>query len=235
MCVCVQHERNHSSDAARLDPLSRPVALTATSLVGLLGLAAFAMGVSGLTAVASWAGLVGPLAYLLPVVLDGGILISAGAMTVARARREPAALARMTLAGLTAFSIAAQLAHVVVPAEALTPQVVGGALVAGLAPAVVFLSTEMLLSLAIAPPVRRAARRAPAAKAAPLPAVRSVEPARKPARVREAAPDREAARAEVLRLRGEGLNFGAISERTRVASSTAKRWARDAESEAVAA
>lgn len=142
----MHNERKLRDDAARLDPLSRPVALSATVLVGVLGAAAFAMGVPGLVLVAGWAGLTGPGAFLLPVVLDGGILISALAMTVARARREPAGLARATLAWLTVFSVAAQLAHVLVPADALTPRVVGGALVAALAPAVVFLATEMLLS-----------------------------------------------------------------------------------------
>lgn len=226
--MCVHNERKLRDDAARLDPLSRPVALTATVLVGVLGVAAFAMGVPGLVQVAGWAGLGGPLAFLLPVVLDGGILISAVAMTVARARREPAGLARATLAGLTVFSVAAQLAHVLVPADALTPRAVWGALVAALAPAVVFLATEMLLSLAIAPPVRRAARRAPAAKAAtaPVPAAGVEKPTRKatPARVS----DREEARTEVLRLRAEGQPFSAISELTGVAASTAKRWAREA-------
>lgn len=227
----MHNERKLRDDAARLDPLSRPVALTATVLVGLLGLAAFAMGVPGLVEVATWAGLVSPLGYLLPVVLDGGILISAVAMTVARARREPAGLARATLAGLTGFSIAAQLAHVLVPADTLTPRVVGGALVAALAPAVVFLATEMLLSLAIAPPMRRA-RRAPAPTPAPAPAAAADTAVSEPATPRVAAPvralGREEARAEVLRLRGEGQPFSVISERTGVAASTAKRWAREA-------
>src|SRR5690625_3168099 len=138
--------------ASRLDGDSRKVVLAATWLVVALGLAAFAMGVPGLLLVGEWAGLAPRMRWLVPVVLDAGLLIMALAAVVRRARRESATFAMAALGTLTALSVAAQIAHVVVPARGMiTGEVVVGAVIAAVAPLSVFVATHVLLDLAIAP------------------------------------------------------------------------------------
>lgn len=141
--------------AVRLAADSRPVVVLATWLVGLLAAAAFVMGVPGLLVVAEWVQLEGWMRYLLPVVLDLGLVIAALAAIIARARRESAAIPYALLIGLTSLSVGSQVAHIVVPATAVVATVVIGAVVAPVAPLTVLLSTELLMTLAIAPPVRR--------------------------------------------------------------------------------
>lgn len=229
---------------ARLQADSRPVVLAATWLVALLAGAAFVMGVPGLLLVGEWAGLPRRLRPLVPVVLDAGLVVMALAAVVRRARSESAAFAMGALAVLTALSVSAQVAHVVVPAAAITGEVVGGAVAAAVAPLTVFAATHVLLDLAIAPaPARRRVRKpatsthrpakpSPAVKAAPpsrtagsTPSASSSVPEVKPRKESAASSDRDELRAEVIRLRAEGMSYGAISEATGVPASTAKRWA----------
>lgn len=224
------------TETARLRGDSRPVVLTATVLVGVLALAAFVMGVPGLLIVAEWAGLEGWLRYLVPVVLDAGLVISALAAVVARARFEPARLPRLTLASLTALSVAAQVAHVAVPADGVSPEVVGGAVISMMAPLVVLLATEMLLSLAIAPPVKRGGRKAVApaqVKTSRPPA--AVVPAPTPPRSTAPGPvgrvgdeltgDQVEMAQRYAALRGEGLGQArAATEAGFASKATAERW-----------
>lgn len=226
---------------ARLQADSRPVVLAATWLVAGLAGAAFVMGVPGLLLVGEWAGLPRHLRPLVPVVLDAGLVVMAVAAVVRRARRESAAFAMGSLAVLTALSVSAQVAHVVVPAAAITGEVIGGAVAAAVAPLVVFASTHVLLDLAIAPaPARRRARKpdtaarpapraipssAPSATANPKPAASVPAPEVKPRKTAVASAGRDELRAEVLRLRAEGLSFARIAEATGVPTSTVKRWA----------
>lgn len=228
---------------ARLQADSRPVVLAATWLVVLLAAAAFVMGVPGLLLVGEWAGLPKHLRPLVPVVLDAGLVVMALAAVVRRARRESATFALSTLAVLTSLSVSAQVAHVVVPAAAITGEVVGGAVAAAVAPLVVFASTHVLLDLAIAPALTRRRTRKPATStprpAKPSPAVKAAPPPRpagstpsasssvpevKPRKTAAASADRDELRAEVIRLREEGLSYGRISEATGVPTSTVKRW-----------
>lgn len=165
------------AEATRLRGDARPILICAVALTSLLFLAAFAMGVPGLLDAATWARLSGWERALVPVVLDLGMLISAVASVVARARHESPVLPRISMGALAGISVAAQVVHVITatgPGEELLPRVVVGVAIAVAAPVWVLVTTEMLLSLAIAPPARRAG-----AKTAPAP-VQTYEPVAAP-------------------------------------------------------
>lgn len=164
------------AEATRLRGDARPILICAVVLVSLLFLASFAMGVPGLLDAATWARLSGWERALVPVVLDLGMLISAVASVVARARHESPVLPRVSMGALAGISVAAQVVHVITatgPGEEHLRVVVGVA-IAVAAPVWVLVTTEMLLSLAIAPPARRAG-----AKTAPAP-VQTYEPVAAP-------------------------------------------------------
>lgn len=236
----------HAPAPTRLQADGRPIILTVTWLVGLLALASFAAGVPGLIAVGRWAQ-IGPMAYLVPVLLDGGILVMALTSVVKRGRGESAAFAWSLLGALTVASMGAQIAHVLSEPSVGPWTAIAGAALAASFPALVFGSTHALLDLAIAPaPAKRntrrekpvgkpatapvAARKRPAARepetvgSAPLRAVRT--PAEGLPIVADA--DREALRGQVLALRADGKSFSQVSEATGVSASTAKRWAKAA-------
>ncbi len=242
---------------ARLQPDSRPVVLVATWLVGLLALAAFVMGARGLAQVGAWAGLVGWQVWLVPVVLDAGLGVAALAAVVARARQEPARLARTLLVALTSLSVTGQFAHVLLPAAQITAQLVVGAVIAAAAPLTVLASTEVLLSLAIAPPVRRkttkpravagkathappeppAARRSAAlvnvstSMGLAAPAGRSGGARGGDATPTTVGPVTPEVVAEALRLRADDptLGWGAVAEQLGVSKTSLQRRAKDAE------
>lgn len=160
---------------SRLHGDSRGVVLVATWLVGLLAAVGFVIGVPGLVEVASWAGLTGWLRFGIPVVLDAGLVIFALAAVVRRARRESAVFALTVLGVLTVLSVAAQVGHVILPAEY---HPVAGSLVAAMAPLTVFAATHTLLDLAIAPAVKHHRRGDPEAMTRPGdPATGSQDPA----------------------------------------------------------
>ena len=223
----------------RLRADSRPVVLTATALIGVLAVAAFLVGVPGLLLVAEWIGLPRALRPLVPIIFDVGLVIYALAAVVRRARGESARFALSALACLTALSVLAQVAHVLVPAVTVTGEVIGGAVAAAVAPLMVFASTHTLLDLAIAPaPQRRRARRkssvpaptptrAPVAKpsAGPTRTGDTKNPTPAPKTAPAPAGDRDAQRAEVLRLREQGLSYARVAAEVGVPASTAKRWA----------
>ncbi|WP_431835501.1 DUF2637 domain-containing protein [Cellulomonas sp. Y8] len=215
--------------AARLQPDSRPVVLTATWLVALLAIAAFVMGARGLAQVGAWAGLAGWQVWLVPIVLDIGLGVAALAAVVARARQEPARLARVLLVALTSLSVTGQVAHVLLPAEHVTTQLVVGAVIAAAAPLTVLASTEVLLSLAIAPPVRRKTSKttrataaataktspervaAPPTRQASTPAAKSTPPAPRPGDD------------TILALKAEGLSNQAVADQLDIGKGSVQR------------
>lgn len=236
-----------TSAPVRIQPDSRAVVLTVTWLVGLLAVASFAAGVPGLLAVGRWAQLPDLMTWLVPVLLDGGLVVMALTATVRRARGESARFAFGWLAGLTAASMAGQVAHVLSEPSAVPWQAVAGALLAASFPALVFASTHSLLDLAVAPAPAKRAGRSGAAKATarrqtslaapastvtrPALAVAESAPRRAlsavptPATGTPAVAERDAQRAEAIRLREEGLSFGQIAQRLDGPSlSTVKRW-----------
>ncbi|KQT98365.1 hypothetical protein [Sanguibacter sp. Leaf3] len=228
----------------RLQADGRPIILTVTWLVGLLALASFAAGVPGLVAVGRWALLPGPMAFLVPVLLDGGILVMSLVATVNRARGDRSAFAWSVLGALTLASMGAQIAHVLSEPSAGPWTAIAGAALAASFPALVFGSTHALLQIALAPaPAKRNARRAKAtSKAVPAPAAARKRPVMREPEAVGPAPlravrtpahgvpavvdaDREARRERVRELRDAGRSFSQISVETGIPASTAKRLA----------
>lgn len=217
----------------RLQADGRPIILTVLWLTGILALASFAAGTPGLIAVGRWAQ-IGPMAYLVPVLLDGGILIMALVATVRRSRGESGVFAWSVLGALTLASMGAQIAHVLSEPSAGPWTAIAGAALAASFPALVFGSTHALLQIALAPaPAKRNVRHAKvASKAAAAPVAARKRTALRAATgaAAEGVPvvvdaDREALREKVRALRAEGRSFSQISSTTGVAASTAKRWA----------
>lgn len=118
------------ADAARIDPLSRGFAYAVVG--GLLAVAAasFALSFAGLSAFARTALGLGPLAVLLPIVIDASILVFGASVILNTARRENAFAGWLLLVFSTTLSASLNAAHVI--ADGPAP----GALPAWAAPAV---------------------------------------------------------------------------------------------------
>ncbi|MBS3180027.1 MULTISPECIES: helix-turn-helix domain-containing protein [unclassified Pseudoclavibacter] len=144
-----------STTSTRLHGDTRTLVVAVTALVAALGIVSFTAGVPGLMAVGAWALLPGWMSALVPVIVDGGILVFSLVAVVRRARHEGAIFAWSCLAILTLGSVAAQVAHVLLESGAVTATAIAGAVVAGAFPSVVFASTHAILDLAIAPAPRR--------------------------------------------------------------------------------
>lgn len=144
-----------TTTSTRLHGDTRTLVVFVTGLVAALGIVSFTAGVPGLMAVGAWALLPGWMSALVPVIVDGGILVFSLVAVVRRARHEGAVFAWSCLAILTLGSVAAQVAHVLLESGAMTATAIAGAVVAGAFPSVVFASTHAILDLAIAPAPRR--------------------------------------------------------------------------------
>lgn len=144
-----------STTSTRLHGDTRRLVVFVTVLVAVLGIVSFTAGVPGLMAVGAWALLPGWMSALVPVIVDGGILVFSLVAVVRRARGEGAVFAWSCLAILTLGSVAAQVAHVLLGSGSVAATAIAGAVVAGAFPSVVFASTHAILDLAIAPAPKR--------------------------------------------------------------------------------
>lgn len=223
---------------ARIHPDHPALARAVAIAVALLAVTSFIAGVPGLLHVAEWAELPPTLRWVVPVLLDGALLIYGAVAVVQRARREPARFAWGVLAALTAASVAAQVAHVLAGAETGGWQTAVGAAVAGAFPALVFASTHTVLGLVVAPaPTRRrrqaaakaataprAAASAPSVPARPVAVPTPTDPTPAPRRVAGAQ-----ARQEALALHQAGMSQRAIAAQLGVGKTTVGRWISEGE------
>jgi len=136
--------------SARIDPDTKPVLVVATVTTGVLALASFALSFAGLVAVAAWAGVTTPLAWLVPVMIDGAIGVYTLAVLVQRARHESTRLAWSALALWTAVSVMGNAAHGYAPPEDVRRLV--GMVVVGLAPIALLLAIHTIADLLVARP-----------------------------------------------------------------------------------
>lgn len=144
-----------TATSTRLHGDTRTLVVAVTALVAALGIVSFTAGVPGLMAVGAWALLPGWMSALVPVIVDGGILVFSLVAVVRRARGEGSFFAWSCLAILTLGSVAAQVAHVLLGTPTVAATAIAGAVVAGAFPSVVFASTHAILDLAIAPAPKR--------------------------------------------------------------------------------
>ena len=123
---------------------------------GVIIAAAAAIGVSwsGLYAVGAWLLLEPMWAWLVPVMIDVPIVVMTLGMLAKRSRGESLWLMSIAAYGLTAVSSAANFIHVAADERTDMTTVQGwlGSGVAGLAPMLVLLTTEVLGSLVTKPP-----------------------------------------------------------------------------------
>lgn len=136
---------------ARINPDSFPVLVVAVVITVALALTSFLLSYSGLVAVAEWAAVPAWLAWAVPVTIDGAILVYTLAALVFRARAESARVAWASLSLFTGLSVAANAAHAW-DAGAADGRAVLGAIIAGLAPVAVLLTTHTIARLIIARP-----------------------------------------------------------------------------------
>ncbi len=133
---------------ARINPDTLPVLVLASALTAALAVTSFLLTFAALSDVARWAAVPDSLAWAVPVMLDGAIVVYTLAVLVARARGERAVPAWIGLAGFTAVSVIANAAHAADVPPAV--QAALGVTIAGLAPLAVMLATHTLARLIVA-------------------------------------------------------------------------------------
>jgi hypothetical protein len=122
----------------------------AVVVTGILGAVSFALSYAGLVEVAAWARVPAWLAWAVPVVVDGAILVYTIAALVFRARGEAARVEWSALAGFASLSVVANGVHAWDGAPVWMRTTLGVG-IAGLAPIAVLLATHTLARLVIAP------------------------------------------------------------------------------------
>jgi hypothetical protein len=179
-----------------INPDSIPVLWFTVCLVSFLAVSSFMVSFTGLHEVAAWAGLPFWLRWAVPVFVDVAILAYTLAVLIHRHRGERTWPSWLSLAGFTAFSVAANGAHAMAIDHVDMLQRVVGVAAAAAAPLAVFTATEQLARLIITNPDLRtpAADDAPEAPSASgpaeLPAARQeTAPARVPQEEPSAAPE----------------------------------------------
>ncbi|MBD8059048.1 DUF2637 domain-containing protein [Cellulomonas sp. JH27-2] len=225
-------------------------------VLALLGVwvCAIAVSFSGLVAAANWANIHGSQRYAVPLFIDGILVGASLAYLVARERKDKASavIAVLAMAAFCGLSILGNATHALGSAAAGSERLTGVALAVA-APIAILLTTELLARTVIASPeehvpapsrsARRAARvvaQQPAQSATPVAAAAPTQPTTdaEPVRARRTATgagsagrtEREALKAEVLRLAAEGLSHRAITAQLEgaVPATTVGRWIRDA-------
>lgn len=216
---------------ARINPDSPTLVRSVVTAVGVLASASFVAGVPGLLHVASWAQLPSTLRWVVPLLLDGALLIYGAVVVVQRARQERARFAWAVLTSLTAASVAAQVAHVMDTVGGAGWQTTAGAALAGSFPLLVFASTHTVLGLAVAPtPTRKrraAAQTSTPRTAAPAPKADAVPPVRSVTQEGPNPPVRAvggAVRDRAVEMARSGMSQRAIAQALGVSKSSVGRW-----------
>lgn len=141
----------------RLDPRgSTGFSILVISMVLLVGVSAAVASFEGQMAVADWAMLRGPRAVVVPIVIDGSIVVFSLAAILKRSRGQSTLLSWTFVGVFTAISIAANALHVLIESPS-TDQVmifkaVGGAFIAGVMPVSIWLVTHILTDLLVEKP-----------------------------------------------------------------------------------
>lgn len=156
------HKVRHRTGAgARFNPDSILIYRAVNFGVIMVAIAAVVVSWNGLMAVASWMLMPPELAWIVPVMLDFVIVVFTIGILPRKARGESVFLLALGAYALTAISSAANFAHVVMESPVGTPafQVYAGAALAGLAPMLILLTTEVLALLITRPSKAESARK----------------------------------------------------------------------------
>jgi hypothetical protein len=147
------HRRPRTGAGARFNPDNIGLYRAVNAGVIITALAAIAISWQGLTAVGGWF-LPDYAAWLLPIAIDVAIVVFTLATLARRARGESIVLLLIGAYGLTGVSAAANASHVFLePNPALGHvEVIIAATLAGLAPLLILLTTEVLGTLITKPP-----------------------------------------------------------------------------------
>lgn len=140
----------------RLDPRgSTGFSILVISMVLLVGVSAALASFEGQMAVADWAMLRGPRAVVVPIVIDGSIVVFSLAAILKRARGQSTLLSWTVVGVFTAISIAANAFHVLIETpniDELIFKSIGGAFIAGVMPVSIWLVTHILTDLLVEKP-----------------------------------------------------------------------------------
>ncbi|WP_144722217.1 DUF2637 domain-containing protein [Cellulosimicrobium sp. TH-20] len=139
-----------SRPVSRLNPDAAPVHVFAVvSALVVLG-ASFLWSWDALQDVAAWAAVVEGRAWVVPLVVDGAIVVYTAAVLVIRARGQKPRLSWAALFLFTGVSVYFNAAHAWAAGEHLEPwQRVAGTVLAGLAPVAVLLATHTVADLLV--------------------------------------------------------------------------------------
>lgn len=141
----------------KLDPRgSTSFSVLVISMVLLVGVSAAFASFEGQMAVADWAMLRGPRAVVVPVVIDGSIVVFSLAAILKRSRGQSTFLSWTFVGVFTAISISANALHVLIESpntdEMMVLKSVGGAFIAGVMPISIWLVTHILTDLLVEKP-----------------------------------------------------------------------------------
>ena len=208
---------NHAP--ARINPDTRTALLAAMGATSVLVAVSFVLSFAGLSALAPWAAVPTHLAPLVPLFIDGAILVYTYSALAARARDESTVRPWTWVALWTLVSSAANAAH----AWAMGPagwEGIVGAVLAGLFPIGSLLGTHEIAHRMIGAPVVERA------ETVPVPAPRWGALV---AELGHAAPPRKRRDdAQVVRLHREGLSLRQIAEQVGLPKSTVHNIVRSA-------
>lgn len=132
-------------------------------LVMLLAATSFSLGVPGLIYAAELASVPGPLRWLVPVMLDAGLVVFALAAVRLRAAGKPGLFPWTWMGTLTVASMGLQVVHVAAMSDgAGASEVWVGSALAASFPLITFAASHVAISLTVGAPVTKKARRAAA-------------------------------------------------------------------------
>lgn len=146
--------------AARISPDSAPIAYGAAGLAGAIYLGAFLTSFFGQASLAAHMQIPHPLQYVVPAVIDFGLVLFALATLVRKARGESTAYTNVALGFWTLISIAANVGHVLIPAgpqATWSAGIYAGAALSALMPLAALGASLVLEHVLIAPPSARPA------------------------------------------------------------------------------
>lgn len=137
---------------ARINPDTRRSLLLAMAATGGLALVSAILSFAGLSAIAPWAAVPEGLAPLVPLFVDGAILVYTYSALAARARGESAARSWTWVALWTAVSAGTNAAHAATTSQQAGVPLIVGAVLAGLFPIGSLLATHEIADRMIARP-----------------------------------------------------------------------------------
>ncbi|AQX81551.1 hypothetical protein BWO91_17680 [Plantibacter flavus] len=140
--------------------IHRSVALARMALWGtiVVGIAAMIMSVAAQIEIAEWMMLQAPVTWLLPVVIDGSIVVLSVVATHQRANGRSTRLSWMAVAFYSVVSVVVNALHVITEFPSIEErwgllQMIVGAVIAAVMPLTIYIVTHSMIGMLVEPPI----------------------------------------------------------------------------------